>query len=568
MLMEVVILDLLMLRLEFNIDFTYSLGATPSTVSVSCGLPAFIVTNVTAGNNSGSSSANSGNIICTLFKEISTGVWEIISNHVPWTSSNTVINSAGDIIGNNTAGTGSGTGSLSGIISTGSSMTGVISIAVPTTTILQNYKLVLHRNITDAIVGDNTNQTLVNDIIQNPCAVKKNFTAICTIPNVILAQPTSPCHSTDLELGYIASWSSQADPSGFIGSYRPSQLSSIQVVVGSTPGLEYYEWVDFGGTVVQTTGPSNVGVSLLAVVPGLYTLNIYANLAQYTAGTILIGQNLNMSVQDGAQETASSFTDCTCNANDGTISGYSVSWADCAGAVNYGLTDNVAQPLTWNDSIDEYEPLDLAGNVISSFSPSSTFTGLSAGVYAVIAYSTCGCAEVSNTITIAPGGNLSPSILVTPAACLGGNNTVTVTMNSGTANFTYTWTSTDANFIAPSTSGTSSTTSSITTTEAHSYTVVVTDNSGCPPVTLTASTVVTPGMSINPVVSNIGCGAPATDGVITTAVTGNTGSVSYQWSGGSSATTASITGVTCRYLYSYSNRCWQFLHSIRNIYNN
>ncbi len=136
-------------------------------------------------------------------------------------------------------------------------------------------------------------------------------------------------------------------------------------------------------------------------------------------------------------------------------------------------------------------------------------------------------------VTVTPVG---VSITASTDVFCNGESTgsVTATATPGEANYSYVW-STGA------TSGsTSSTTHSINSLPAGTYTVTVTDNNGTTATasaTLTQPTVLGVSSSVD---SNVSCNG-ASDGGATAAASGGTGTYTYSWNTGSTST--SITGV-------------------------
>ncbi|MBL0053422.1 MAG: SprB repeat-containing protein [Bacteroidetes bacterium] len=158
----------------------------------------------------------------------------------------------------------------------------------------------------------------------------------------------------------------------------------------------------------------------------------------------------------------------------------------------------------------------------------ATNTGLLAGTYTVTVTDANGCTITASAIVLNNTAIVVDS-LVTNASCGNANCTAsTGVVTGGTAPYTYLW-------------STGAATSSIVAV-AGTYYVTVTDAMGCTAIrcmiigqnsTLQASGAVT----------NVMCFGLAT-GAISTITVGGTGPYTYLWTGGSSATTASISGLT------------------------
>ncbi|MEM9259781.1 MAG: gliding motility-associated C-terminal domain-containing protein, partial [Bacteroidota bacterium] len=96
---------------------------------------------------------------------------------------------------------------------------------------------------------------------------------------------------------------------------------------------------------------------------------------------------------------------------------------------------------------------------------------------------------------------------------------------SGQGDFFYEWTRGDVMV---------GTTPSINAQAAGTYTLIVSDDSGCE-ITLVTEVTAPPAITLNPTVSTISCGSTG-DGAISVIASGGVGEYSYSWSTGSSAT--------------------------------
>ncbi len=137
----------------------------------------------------------------------------------------------------------------------------------------------------------------------------------------------------------------------------------------------------------------------------------------------------------------------------------------------------------------------------------------------------------------APACTMTASISSqTNVACNGGNTgSLTVTASDGTSNYSYSWSN------GSSTSNTSSTTNTISGLTAGTYSVTITDGSGC---TATASATITEPTVLTAsgqVTSNVTCNG-GNNGAATVNVTGGSSPYTYAWSNG--AATQSMIGLT------------------------
>ena len=153
----------------------------------------------------------------------------------------------------------------------------------------------------------------------------------------------------------------------------------------------------------------------------------------------------------------------------------------------------------------------------STGATTQSISNLGAGSYTVTVSDASGCSAVA-TATVNAVGNLTISLTSTNAACGIANGTVTATPTSGTAPFRYLWSN-------------GATTQTIATLGAGTYTVTVTDASGC---TATGSRTITQTTSfdVNLDARNVACNG-GTDGQISAMVMGGSAPYTYRWSNGS-----------------------------------
>lgn len=164
----------------------------------------------------------------------------------------------------------------------------------------------------------------------------------------------------------------------------------------------------------------------------------------------------------------------------------------------------------------------------SNGATTSSITGLTAGNYTLTLTDNNGCDSIQ-TIVINQPTSISVNVSTTDASCNGvADGTATANVTGGTSPYTYAWSNTG-------------TTPTITGLLAGSYIVTVTDNSGSTstgsgtvnqPTALVATTVVDSNVTVN----------GGSDGGATASATGGTMPYTYSWS--NTATNASITGVT------------------------
>ncbi|HOM41666.1 MAG TPA: gliding motility-associated C-terminal domain-containing protein, partial [Bacteroidales bacterium] len=150
-------------------------------------------------------------------------------------------------------------------------------------------------------------------------------------------------------------------------------------------------------------------------------------------------------------------------------------------------------------------------------------TGIPAGNYSVTVTDAHGCTAFTGGTVSQPATGMSASVTVTDVLCNGGNNgAVDLTVTDGTAPYTFLWNN-------------GATTEDLTNVTAGSYSLSITDATGC---TIVQNAQVTepPALSVEATVVNATC--PDTrDGSITLTITGGTPPYTALWSDG-------VTGIT------------------------
>lgn len=243
-------------------------------------------------------------------------------------------------------------------------------------------------------------------------------------------------------------------------------------VISLTPGggnpPYTYLWLPAGQTTSSITGLS----------AGMYTVTVtdFNNCSLTTSITIS---------QPPVLTTAVSSTLSECSANNGTAT------VTAGGGIS---------PYTY------------------SWSPSSetttTATGLSSGVYTVTVTDNNGCNMV-DTIRVHNSSSLTISASNTNVLCNGASNgTATVITTGGVSPFTYSW------------MPLGETSSTVTGLSAGTYTVTVTDNTGC--IQFIVVTITQPPI-LSLTTSSTGSGCANNSGSATVTTSGGTGPYSYSW---------------------------------------
>lgn len=315
-------------------------------------------------------------------------------------------------------------------------------------------------------------------------------------------------------------------------TYRWNTGATTQAIVGLPSGTYSVTVTDANGCTGTATGtvanPPQIVISTSVTAPacgggatGSATVSATGGRSPFTykwsngqTGTTATGLNVGdyfVTVMDagGCNRTAK----VTVASNAGFTIGVSSTNASC-GATNGSATATVTgggrAPFTYKWSTN---------------ATTSTITGIGAGSYSVTVTDANGCANTGST-TVNAAGNLTVNVTGTNAACGIANGTATATPTSGAAPFTYKW-------------STGASTQSITLLSEGTYSVTVTDATGC---TAIGSATITTGTSINVAIDakNVTCNG-LTDGQATAMVSGGSTPYTYRWSnGGNVAVIANI----------------------------
>lgn len=279
--------------------------------------------------------------------------------------------------------------------------------------------------------------------------------------------------------------------------------------------------------------------------------------------------------------TAGTVTDVTCNGgNNGAIAcggitggtpGYTYSWSNGSttcpvnglAAGDYTVTITDANGCTVSDTItvDEPNPVDVTatatdidcnGNANGTASASATggtgtitfawsnggtgtpITGLTADTYTVTATDANGCTDTDTVSVIEPPVLVASIDSTDSNDCFGAADGVAYASGSGgTPGYTFSW----------STGSTSDTTSSLT---AGTYTVTITDASGCTETAIAVITQPATGMTVTITNTDSASCFGAADGAATALAANAQGTVTYAWSSGDNAatTTSGLTAGT------------------------
>jgi len=329
-----------------------------------------------------------------------------------------------------------------------------------------------------------------------------------------------------------------------------------------------------GGTVPYLYSWSNGASSASApnLAAGTYTVSITdANgcgpatssvvVTEPTALSVVISSQNNISCNGGSDGSA------TASAIGGT-SPYTYSWSNgaftssvtnfTAGTHTVTVTDaNGCGPVTTSVTLTEPTPLVASSVVVANAScngaldgaASASATGsvppytynwsngattaginsIAAGTYTVTITDANSCTAASSVVISQPAPLVAATFVNAHASCNGfSDGSATASATGGTMPYIFNW-------------STGASTAAISGLSAGSYTVTVTDINGCGP-SMSTVIITEPGiLAVNAVINNnVSCNG-LSDGMLTASVTGGTAPYIYSWSNGT--TTASASGL-------------------------
>ncbi|HRI28124.1 MAG TPA: hypothetical protein PK715_08730, partial [Chitinophagales bacterium] len=150
----------------------------------------------------------------------------------------------------------------------------------------------------------------------------------------------------------------------------------------------------------------------------------------------------------------------------------------------------------------------------SNLATTADITGLGSGIYFVTVTDSNGCTATANE-TVSNLGGPDAIVDITPATCGNANGGVTLTVSGGSGGYSFVWDN-------------AATTQNLTNVAAGTYTVTITDSSGCESV-LSATVTQPDDLTLTETHTNVSC-AGGINGSINLTVSGGSGSYTYQWS--------------------------------------
>lgn len=304
-------------------------------------------------------------------------------------------------------------------------------------------------------------------------------------------------------------------------------------------------------SVAETGGPQISGVSITdetcGNANGSIQLNVSGGTAPYTYNWTGTSSNPCCTYTLDMQDQGNSWNGASIDVIvDGGFAGNFTVFGGGANTGTFNVCDGQTIDLIWNsggfDNETSFDLLDGAGNIVFSHNagtaptPGTIYTGtascsaqplngssvnnLTAGVYSVVVTDGNGCVD-STTITVNnTSGNLQIDALVTNETCSDANGAIDVTL-SGNPPFTFTWSN-------------GATTQDLSGLTAGTYTMTISDQSGCSTTESFTITNITNGLALaSSTITDENCGDGT--GAISITTVGGQGPLSYFWNNGFTA---------------------------------
>jgi gliding motility-associated-like protein len=340
-----------------------------------------------------------------------------------------------------------------------------------------------------------------------------------------------------------------------------ADLTAASVIAGSTPGLVFTYWTDAAATVEYLTPATAVagtyyikGTDLAGcydIKPVTVVVNTPPAGSVAVTDVLCFGEStggLDLSVTGGLAPYTFVWSNGSTDEDlTGVIAGnYSVTITDANGC-STNVSETISEPATplagttvVNDATclgggtDGAIDLTVTGGVPpynilwSNGATTEDLVALTGGTYTATITDANGCMEIVSA-TVVDLSVISGDFAITNVSCFGGSNgALDLTVNGGTAPFTYNWsngeTTQDISGLAPGT-----------------YIVIITDAFGCTGTATADITEPSAPLSAATAITDVACFGGST-GAVDLTVSGGTAPYAFVWS--NSATTEDISGLS------------------------
>ncbi|MEI6882020.1 MAG: PKD domain-containing protein, partial [Bacteroidota bacterium] len=282
----------------------------------------------------------------------------------------------------------------------------------------------------------------------------------------------------------------------------------------------------YNDTLIQTVSVSGFTVNTSVTPASCGSSNGTATATPAVAGTYTYAWSNGQTTQTATGLAAGSYT-CVVSASSGCTSTVTVSIVSSG---SLSATTSVNSVACFGGSTGSATASGTGGTSPYTYSwnngaSGATASNLVAGTYSVTVSDASGC-STTQTATITQPTALAATATAAAPSCLGGTGSATVTASGGTSPYTYLWSN-------------GATTTTASGLGNGNYTVTVTDNRGCnitKSVTVNQPTLLVANISPTAILCN-----GVASGALTASVSGGTAPYTYSWSNAS--TTANISNL-------------------------
>ena len=375
------------------------------------------------------------------------------------------------------------------------------------------------------------------------------FTTTVTISNIggptslLVSSTNTTCGAANGTItcgavtGGTAPYTYSVNASAFTGttSYTSLVAGTYTVIVKDANGCTFSTTATItntgGPTAIATTltnatcSTSNGSVALGAVTGGLPAYTYSFNGSPFTSTisyTGLASGSYTIIVKDANGCTFSTVASIT-NIPGPTAQATSTNPSSCGlanGAVNIGVTTGGTPPYTYS----------FNGG---GFTATTSYTGLTAGSYAVIVKDANGCTFTVNPAVLNVAGPTALATTHVNTTCGGANGSITIgAVTGGTGPYTY---SVNGSALSAATT--------YPGLVANTYNVTVQDANGCQFTTTVSVTDLSGLLASITAITNVSCNGGA-NGSVTVTASGSLAPYSYSFNGGAFGATGTFSGLT------------------------